>query len=105
MAATLAPKKSLTLTEIYTQLSETIGLSKTQTRSLMLAVIDLAYTQAKNGFQFPGIGKLVLATSSPRNMVMRFGPDTGKTKKIPAKTRIKFRVSKQAKDAILGSDR
>jgi nucleoid DNA-binding protein len=43
----------------------------------------------------------VLTKSAPREMVMRFGPEAGKTKKIPAKTKIKFRVAKAAKDAIL----
>jgi hypothetical protein len=38
-------------------------------------------------------------------MVMPFGPDKGKIKKIPAKKRIKFRVVKAAKDAILGGSK
>jgi DNA-binding protein HU-beta len=63
---------------------------------------DLAYKQAKNSFVLPGIGKLVLAKSAPREMVMRFGPKTGQVVKVPAKTRVKFRVAKAAKDAILG---
>ena len=63
----------------------------------------LAYKQAKNSFVIPGIGKLVLTKSAPREMVMRFGPKTGQTVKVPAKRRIKFRVAKAAKDAILGA--
>ena len=34
-------------------------------------------------------------------MVMQFGPDKGKTKTIPAKRGVKFRIAKAAKDAIL----
>jgi nucleoid DNA-binding protein len=33
---------------------------------------------------------------------MQFGEDKGKVKKIPAKTVLKFRIAKAAKDAILG---
>ena len=36
-------------------------------------------------------------------MVMQFGPKKGQTIKVPAKTRVKFRIAKAAKDAILGS--
>jgi DNA-binding protein HU-beta len=50
----------------------------------------------------PGIGKLVLAKSKPREMVMQFGEKKGQTVKVPAKTRVKFRIAKAAKDAILG---
>ena len=43
------------------------------------------------------------AKSAPREMVMRFGPKAGQLVKVPAKTRVKFRVAKAAKDAILGA--
>jgi DNA-binding protein HU-beta len=47
----------------------------------------------------PGIGKLVLANRKAR---MGRNPQTGEAIKIPAKRVVKFRVSKAAKDAILG---
>ena len=47
--------------------------------------------------------KLVLAESPAREMVMRFGPKAGQTIKVPRKKRVKFRVAKAAKDAILGA--
>jgi nucleoid DNA-binding protein len=34
-------------------------------------------------------------------MVMQFGENKGKEIKVPAKTRVKFRIAKAAKDAIL----
>lgn len=93
--------KALTKSDIANQLAEKVGISKKQVNLFFEAMNELAYKQAKNGFTIPGIGKLVLTKSAPREMVMRFGPDAGKTKKIPAKTKIKFRVAKAAKDAIL----
>ena len=95
--------KALTKSEIAQQLADKVGVSKKQANLFFEAMGELAYKQAKNGFTIPGIGKLVLTKSAPREMVMRFGPDAGKTKKIPAKTKIKFRVAKAAKDAILTS--
>ena len=35
-------------------------------------------------------------------MIMRVGPDIGKEKLIPKRKKLKFRVAKAAKDAILG---
>lgn len=93
--------KTMTKSEIANQLADKTGLSKKQVNLFFDSLSELAYKQAKNGFTVPGLGKLVLTRSAPREMVMRFGPDAGKTKKIPAKTKIKFRVAKAAKDAIL----
>ena len=60
---------------------------------------SLAYKQAKNVFTLPGIGKLKLANRKAR---MGRNPQTGAPIQIPAKRVVKFRVSKAAKDAILG---
>ena len=95
--------KTMTKSEIANQLADKVGVSKKQVNQFFDAMAELAYKQAKNGFTVPGLGKLVLTKSAPREMVMRFGPDAGKTKKIPAKTKIKFRVAKAAKDAILAA--
>jgi len=93
--------KALTKSEIAAQISEKIGVTKKQVSQFFEVQAELAYKQAKNSFVIPGIGKLVLTKSAPREMVMRFGPKTGQTVKVPAKTKIKFRVAKAAKDAIL----
>jgi len=94
--------KAMTKSEIAATLAEKVGISKKQVSAFFAAQAELAYKQAKNQFVVPGLGKLVLATSAPREMVMRFGPKAGQTVKVPAKRRIKFRVAKAAKDAILG---
>jgi DNA-binding protein HU-beta len=95
--------KAMTKSEIAATLADKIGISKKQVNQFFVEQAALAYKQAKNQFVVPGIGKLVLAKSAPREMVMRFGPKAGQTVKVPAKTRVKFRIAKAAKDAILGS--
>ena len=54
----------------------------------------------KNGeFVLPGFGKLVKQKRKART---GFNPKTQQKIKIPAKTVVKFRVAKAAKDGILG---
>jgi len=95
--------KSLTKSEIAASLAEKVGITKKQANQFFEAQAELAYKNAKNHFVIPGLGKLVLQKSAAREMVMRFGPKTGETVKVPAKMRVKFRVAKAAKDAILGA--
>ena len=58
---------------------------------------NLAAKQARNGFVFPGVGKLVVVKRKAR---MGRNPQTGEPIKIPAKTVVKFYVSKAVKDTI-----
>ena len=44
-----------------------------------------------------------IAESAAREMVMQFGPKKGQTIKVPKKKKLKFLLSKSAKDAILGA--
>ena len=61
----------------------------------------LAYKTIKKDGEFvlPGFGKLV---KQKRKARMGFNPKTQQKIKIPAKTVVKFRVAKAAKDAVLG---
>ena len=97
--------RAMTKSDIAAHMAEQVGISKKQAAQFFQVQADLAYKQAKNSFVLPGIGKLVLVERGPREMVMRFGPDAGKTKKIPKKKVLKFRVAKVAKDAILGNNK
>ena len=58
----------------------------------------LSYKEARNGFTFPGVGKLVVVDRKAR---LGRNPATGETIQIPAKRVLKFRIAKQAKDAVL----
>ena len=63
-------------------------------------VANLAYAEARNGFVLPGIGKLVLVNRKAR---MGRNPATGETIHIPAKTVVKFRLSKACKDSVMSA--
>ena len=64
------------------------------------SLVNLAYAQVKqNGeFTIPGVGKLVKVNRKAR---MGRNPATGAEISIPARTVVKFRVAKAAKEAIL----
>jgi DNA-binding protein HU-beta len=91
----------LTKSQIIDQLAKLDEtLSKKQVVKILEGLADLSYKEAKNGFTVLGIGKLVLVKRKAR---MGRNPATGQAIKIPAKTVVKFRVAKAAKDAILGT--
>lgn len=90
----------MTQSQLLDALAKETGLSKKQVKSFMEAFTDLAIKEVKkNGeFSIKGIGKLV---KQKRKARMGRNPATGESIKIPAKTVVKFRVAKAAKDAVL----
>jgi len=86
--------------QMLSALAEATKLSKKEVGSVVEALTDLALKEVKkNGvFVVPGIGKLVKAHRKER---MGRNPATGASIKIPAKTVVKFRVAKAAKEAVL----
>ena len=91
--------KSMTKSQIAEHMAQKTGLTKKAAVQALDDFAALAYREAKNIFVVPGIGKLGLANRKAR---MGRNPQTGEPIKIPAKRVVKFRVSKAAKDAILG---
>ena len=91
--------KALTKSQIAATLAEKTGISKKQASDVVDNLDDLAYENAKDTFTLPGLGKLVLVNRAARQ---GRNPATGEMIDIPAKRVVKFRVSKAAKDAILG---
>ena len=90
----------MTQTQILAEMSTKTGISKKEVKDFMMALTDLAYREAKKGeFALPGLGKLV---KQKRKARLGRNPATGAEIKIPAKTVLKFRVAKAAKDSILG---
>lgn len=81
-------------------LAEKTGKSRKEAVGFLDLLAETAYNEVKSNGEFtvPGLGKLV-----KKNRAARQGrnPATGETIQIPAKTVVKFRVSKQAKEAIL----
>ena len=91
--------KAMTKSQVADHLAEKVGITKKTASQFLEELASLAYKQAKNVFTLPGIGKLKLANRKAR---MGRNPQTGAPIQIPAKRVVKFRVSKAAKDAILG---
>lgn len=88
----------MTKSQTIAALAEKSGLTKAQVNDFMDKFAALAYSEAKNGFVIPGLGKLVLVQRKART---GRNPATGATIEIPAKKVVKFRVAKACKDAIL----
>lgn len=89
---------SMTKSELLTYMAKKSGLSKKATGEFIQELVNLSYKEAKKAFVIPGLGKLVLVDRKAR---LGRNPKTGETIQIPAKKVVKFRIAKQAKDAIL----
>ena len=89
----------MTKSQIVKHLSDKTGVARKVAAQFLEELMKLAYKEAKNTFTLPGLGKLVLVNRAAR---MGRNPATGETIQIPAKRVVKFRVAKQAKEAILG---
>ena len=92
----------MTKTQLVRHLAEKVGITNKQAASFLLTLSDTAVKETKkNGlFIVPGLGRLV---KSNRKARIGRNPQTGEPIKIPAKTVVKFRVAKVAKDAIAPS--
>jgi len=95
-AASLPTTKS----QILAALAAKGEISKKQATAVYDALLAIAYRGAKlpKGIVLPGLGKLIKVKRPAR---MGRNPATGAAIKIPAKTVVKFRVAKAAKDEIL----
>ena len=91
--------KAMSKSAIADHLAKTTSTTKRQATQFLDDLTSLAYKEAKNSFTIPGV---VLVNRKAR---MGRNPATGEEIKIPAKRVVKFRVSKKAKDAILGGRR
>jgi DNA-binding protein HU-beta len=91
----------MTQTQIIAEMATKSGIAKKQVKDFLTDFTELAYREAKKGeFAIPGLGKLV---KQKRKARLGRNPATGEEIKIPAKTVLKFRVAKAAKDAVLGA--
>ena len=92
----------MTKTELQLALAEATQTNKKTAGVFLDTLSALAYkTTKKTGeFVLPGFGKLVKQKRKART---GFNPKTQQKIKIPAKTTLKFRVAKVAKDTVLGA--
>ncbi|OVE74751.1 DNA-binding protein [bacterium E08(2017)] len=92
--------KPKTKAQIITGMAEDAGITKKEAAAALESLVNQAYKGAKDGFTVPGLGKLLKQRRKAR---MGRNPATGETIKIKAKTVLKFRIAKAAKDAVLGT--
>lgn len=92
--------KGMSKSEVLSALAEKLGKSRKEVAEMLETIVNLAYDETKKSGEFtlPGLGKL---QKKHREARMGRNPATGEAIKIGAKTVVKFRVAKAAKDAIL----
>jgi DNA-binding protein HU-beta len=90
----------LTKTQLQATLADHVGTDRKTAAAFLDALATIAYreTKKKGEFVIPGIGKLVKQRRKAR---MGINPKTGAKIKIAAKTVVKLRVAKAAKEAVL----
>src|ERR1700688_2883362 len=94
------PRIDMTKTELQVALAAATETTKRTAGVFLDTLSNLAYKEIKKNGEFvlPGFGKLMKQKTKARS---GFNPTTREKIKIPAKTVVKFRVRKAAKDAIL----
>lgn len=90
----------MTKSQTLACLADKTGVTKAQAGQFLDELATLAYSEAKNGFTVPGLGKLVLVHRKAR---MGRNPATGEQIEIPAKTVVKFRIAKVCKEGVLSA--
>ena len=92
----------MTKSELQAALAEATRTDKKTAGAFLNALGPIAYRAVKKEGEFvlPGFGKLVKRKRPAR---MGFNPTTRQRMKVAAKTVVRFRVAKAAKDAILGA--
>ena len=90
----------MTKSRVVSHFAEKFEFSRKTASAVIDEVAALAVSETKKtgSFTLPGIGKLVLVKRKAR---MGRNPATGATIKIPAKTVVKMRIAKAAKEAIV----
>jgi DNA-binding protein HU-beta len=86
--------------ELFSHFAERFEVKRTQAREFFDELAQLAERELKKSGEFvlPGMVKLVVQKRKAR---MGRNPATGEAIKIPAKTVVKARITKQLKDAVL----
>jgi DNA-binding protein HU-beta len=89
----------LTKTQLVRHLAEKLETNNKSAAAFLEHLAEVAVKETKKSgvFVIPGLGRLVKANRKAR---MGRNPQTGEPIKIAAKTVVKFRVAKAAKDAI-----
>lgn len=92
-------KKRMSQSEVVNHFAEKFDMKRAQVKEIFEELANLAAREVKGNGEFvlPGFGKMVLSERKARE---GRNPQTGETIQIPAKTALKFRLSKQMKDTV-----
>jgi DNA-binding protein HU-beta len=98
--ATSAGKKRMSQSEVINHFAEKFDMKRAQVKEIFEELSTLATREVKQNGEFvlPGFGKMVLSQRKARE---GRNPQTGETIQIPAKTALKFRLSKSMKDSVV----
>jgi DNA-binding protein HU-beta len=90
----------MTKSQLMSELAAKTNMSKKDATMFVETLVNMALKNVKTSGEFviPGLGKLVKVKRAAR---MGRNPATGAEIKIAAKTVVKFRVAKAAKEAVL----
>jgi DNA-binding protein HU-beta len=93
-------KKRMTQSEVVNHFAKKIGMKRGEVKEFFNELSSLATREVRTNGEFvlPGFGKLVKAQRKARE---GRNPATGETIHIPARTALKFRISKTLKTAAL----
>src|SRR5437763_2170093 len=98
--ATKAGRKRMSQSEVINHFAEKYGMKRAQVKELFEEMANLAANEVKTNGEFvlTGFGKMVVSDRKARE-----GGNTqpGETIQIPAKTTLKFRLSKGMKDSVV----
>jgi hypothetical protein len=92
----MSSKKAIAL------LAKRSGVSEEIVIAVVQAQADLAQEKAADGFPIPGVGAFAFHEYPAREMVMLFGPNKGKVKKIPKSSEFRFYRCVAFKRALYG---
>ncbi len=90
----------MTKSQFMEALASKTDMSKKDIANVITELASMAYSEVKKNGEFvlPGFGKMVKVKRAAR---MGRNPATGEQIQIAAKTVVKFRLAKAAKDAVL----
>lgn len=93
---------AMTKAQLISAMADKTGMTKKDVKAFFEALGEVAYKEVKKNkkFTLPGFGILKLAKRKAR---MGRNPATGEAIKIPAKTAVKFTISKACKEGVLGA--
>ena len=96
----MADAKRMGKSELFSHFANHFSIKRTEARAFFDELTALSEKEPKRAGEFvlPGMVKLVVQKRKAR---MGRNPATGEAIKIPAKTVVKARITKQLKDAVL----